>query len=50
MGGIATHLLVYGAGLITGMYFVTQVGRGINNNIEKNLKEYEKKKAKQQKS
>ena len=35
---------------VMGAYLVTQIDKKIDNNIEKNIEEYEKKKAKQQKS
>ena len=31
---IVTHILVYGAGLATGMYFITQIEKGIDKNIK----------------
>ena len=33
---IITHLLVYGVGLVTGMYFITQIEKSIDKNIKKN--------------
>jgi len=50
---LITHLLVWGVGLITGMYFVTQIeshikGNVQNNKLIKNMENYEQKKCKKQ--
>ena len=31
---IVTHLLVYGIGLVTGIYFITQIEKSIDDNIK----------------
>ena len=43
---IITHVIAWGAGLISGMYITTQIGRSIDKNIntknlKKNIENYE---------
>ena len=45
-----TTIIICVAAFAMGAYLVTQLDKKIDNNIEKNIEEYEKKKAKQQKS
>ena len=33
---IITHLMIWGVGIITGMYFTTQIETKINKNIDEN--------------
>ena len=33
---VITHLIIFGVGLVTGMYFVTQIEKDIDNRIDKN--------------
>jgi hypothetical protein len=33
---VITHLIIFGVGLVTGMYFVTQIEKDIDKRIDKN--------------
>lgn len=50
---IITHIVIWGLGLVTGMYFVTQIENHIKGNVQnnkliKNMENYEQKKREKQ--